>query len=243
MRHFGFALIALSACTGALRAATMQITPAITAVLNQDFSAVDPSLILGPGLLADRAEPYLLQVDVNVKTSGLDATHVGFANTAFGVQIGGDGTAYSDVALGINAWHADNSQIDTNGDLPDGTENKWDINSDDGPDKNDLQAIILAGATKNFGPQEFDTRRTLTQGDGDYAGAFYIELPGAAGSRTFANILATFGASTYNANGIANVAGNQAVGGTVVWGVPEPSSLALLATGGVLLLAIARKRF
>ncbi len=239
-------LIAALGMAGSVQAATVTLTPSVSAILNLDFSEVDPSLILGPGLLAPRAESYLLQVSVQATSSGLSApTHVGFANTAFGVHINGDGTAYSDAVLGIPAWNGDNPQIDINGAGPGGLVSKWDINSDDGTDKNDLQAIILAGVTKGFGPAQFDTRRTLTQGAGDNAGTFYVELPGTPGSSTSADILATFGASTYNADGVADTAGNEALGGSTgtyeVQIVPEPSTLALLGLGSALLV-FARKR-
>jgi hypothetical protein len=237
-------LVAALGLAGSVQAATVHVTPAITGVLNADFTPVDPALILGPGLLAPRAEPYYLQVDITAMTEGLGGAAVGFANTAFGVNIAGDGTAYSDLSLGTTAWTADSTQVDINGNAAGGKVNKWDINSDDGADKNDLQAIILAGVTKNFGPAQFDTRRTLTQGAGDYAGSLYIVLPGTAGATTSATTVLDFGASTYNADGVASTAGNTAVGGsteTYQVQVPEPSTLALLGLGSVL-LAFARKR-
>ncbi len=237
-------LVAALGMAGSVQAATVTLTPTISAVLNADFTPVDPAPS-GTTLDARPGDYYLLQVDVQVATSGLGGTAVGFANTAFNTSVTGQGAvAYSDDALGIPAWNADNPQFDSNGAAPGGIVSKWDINSDDGANKNDLNGVILAGVTKGFGPVASDIRRTLTQGDGAHAGTFYIKLSGEPGSSATAAILADFGASTYDSAGVSTTAGNSAVGGSTATyqvAVPEPSTVALLGLGSVL-LAFARKR-
>lgn len=239
-------LIAAMGLASSLQAATVTITPRVVAVLNSDFSEIDPSLIVSDGVLKSRPESYLLQVTVRAVTTGLGGAAVGFSNTAFNTTITGDGKAFFDADLGLSAWNPDNPQIDINGTAPGGLFPKWDINSDDGQ-ANDLNGVILAGVTKGFGPVANDTRRTLTHFDdaSSDAGSFYIELPGTPGASTSAILDAAFGLSTYNADGLSDTAGNLAVGGaTSTWSIqpiPEPSTLALLGLGGALLV-LARKR-
>lgn len=105
--------------------------------------------------------------------------------------------------------------------------------------------MILAGVTKGFGPAQFDTRRTLTQGEsGDFAGTFYLKLPGEAASSVRVDLVAAFGASTYDAEGVSSTAGNTAIGGSIpdVYIMPEPSTLILLGVCGVLLAGVHRRR-
>ena len=63
-----------------LTAARVTITPTITAILDKTFNPVPDG---GLPLFPDPADYYQIQVNVNVKTTGLDGSAVGFSNTAF----------------------------------------------------------------------------------------------------------------------------------------------------------------
>jgi hypothetical protein len=246
MRSATLWLLGLSswfALTAVAPAAVVELRPQAVAVVNAvDFSPVDAELIVAPGKLLPRDEPYLIQVDVSMRIYDLQPEQLGFSNTAFSVEISGDGTAYSDLSNGVLAWTTNDILVCTNGIPPSCTLNAiWELNSDDGPDKNDLQSITLSGITKSFGPPANDPRRTLGQDeDGEYAGSFYIVLPGTPGATASAETLTPWGASTYDAEGNSSTANNTAIGGltTTFTVVPEPSTLglavSLLAAAGIL---------
>lgn len=226
-----------------LRAAVVEVNPVSSWVLNPDFTPVAETDILGPGLLRPRDDAYLIQVDVSMRIYDLQPGQVGFSNTAFNVELGGNGAAYSDLNLGIRAWTpADGPDLDCPGCNP---MNMWDMNDDYGIDNNDLQAVILSGITKSFGPVGRDPRRTLGQDeDGEYAGSFFISLPGAPGSTAYADMLTLWGASTYDAAGISSTANNTALGGrTMTYEVvPEPSTLGLAVTVFAFVAVLHRRR-
>ncbi len=237
-----YCVLAASALTSSLAtAAVVELRPIATAVLNEDFSAVGEEFFVGERKLRPRAEPYLIQVDVSMRIFDLQPGQVGFSNTAFNMAVEGDGTAYFNPAWGLPKWNPDNPP-DLNGMCgPCPVRNLWDINDDAGPDGNDLQAIILAGVT-NFGPPQSDRRRTLGQGaGGDYAGSVFVELPGTRGAWTFAETSTPWGASTYDETGFSTTDGNTAIGGRTATFVvvPEPSTIALLATGVLVELMLA----
>ncbi len=214
-----------------LRAAVVEVNPVASWVLNPDFTPVAEADILGPGLLRPRDDAYLIQVDVSMRIYDLQPGQLGFSNTAFNVEFGGDGEAYSDLDLGIKAWTSSDPTFCTNG-FPSNCDgpSMWDMNDDYGINSNDLQSIILSGITKSFGPVGRDPRRTLGQDeDGEYAGSFFISLPGAPGSTAYADTLTLWGASTYDAEGMSSTANTIALGGrTMTYEVvPEPSTLAL----------------
>src|SRR5262245_55752900 len=99
---FGLTLLLLPAIAPA---AVVELRPLASAVLNPDnLTEVDPSYIVAPGKLRPRAEPYLIGVDVALRIVDLDADQLGFANTAFNVAIGGDGTKADLSPLGLNGW-------------------------------------------------------------------------------------------------------------------------------------------
>lgn len=225
-------------------AAVVEVKPKASAVLNMDFTplAMQPALD-GPIVqLPARDEPYLIQVDVSMRIYDLQPGQVGFSNTAFNVEVANDGSAYSDLTLQVPAWNAD-LPVQTDCECP-YHPGWWEINSDDGPNRNDLLGIILAGVTSHFGPPATDLRRTLGQGpNGQYAGTVYVELPGSQGASTYLETFTPWGASTYNATGISTTAGNRAVGlrtSTFVV-VPEPGAIALLFLGLPLLALKLRK--
>ncbi len=157
----------------------------------------------------------------------------------------GDGEFYSDIDLGLPAWWADNPLWDCPGVGPCQPFLKWDMNADDGPNKNDLQAIILAGITKGFGSPVSDPRRIFGQNEGGAnAGSFCIELPGTLGAWTYAETSAPWGASTYDETGFSTTDGNSAIGNRTATFevVPEPSTIVLLATGALVGLMSARRK-
>ncbi len=229
--------LALAAWLGLLatssHAAIVTVTPVATAVLEPaDFSFVDPSYIVAPGQLLPRAEPYLIQVDVTMRISDLLPGQVGFSNTAFNVNLSGDGVPYSDELLGINAWLGDmGSGLPCNPPEPFCGIGLWEFNEDAGRNKNDLQGVLLVGYTHGFGPIGSDPRRTLGQGpDGQHAGSFYVLIPGTPGASTAATLATRWGASTYDETGFSTTDNNTAIGGAtgMIRVVPEPGTVLLM---------------
>lgn len=235
MYKLTLALFASSLLGSTMSAATVYVTPEITAVLNPDFTQAVP-LPSGNELPPRPGSFYVLQVDVNVRTEGLDGSAVGFFNTAFNSKIfGKGGSLLTDSRIAINPWNPDNPLIDANGPAPGGLVAKWYLNQDDGADRYDLQGIVFAAAVQSIDPI-WDTRPLVTQGAGDHAGVFYLKLPGEYKSSVYADLLAVFGAGTYDAYGVPSTVGNTAIGGGVsMTVVPEPSAIALLLmlTGAV----------
>jgi len=230
----------MSALAASSSAATVYVTPSIAGVLNEDFSLVDPDDVLAPGVLRRRAEPYLVSIEFSMTISDLQEGQVGFSNTAFDIEIEG-ASALESPEIGFQPWFANDAQIDFNGPIPGGVRPLWEINADRGADQSDLRAIILAGATRNFGPGPFDVRRILGQDSPAVAGWIYLEVPGNKRLATL-DVLTPYGASTYDATGFSTVEGNTAIGGSVTIRVPEPNSI-WLALWGALFAVIARLKF
>jgi hypothetical protein len=218
----------------------MTFTPTISAVMNPDFTPVDPAPV--GNLLAPRPDYYLLQVDVTLLITDLPAS-TGFAKGAFDASIAGEGEALVDVAQGVGGWDPNNLNFDSNGPAPGGNANQWVVNADLGADAFDLIEITLEGEVRDFGPAEFDIRRTLGHPGNGYAGSFYIKLPGTPGASTSAELLTPYPAFFYDELGNPSSDGHIALGGVTetYQVVPEPATLVLLVLGGAGLL-LARKR-
>jgi len=209
-------------------------------ILNVDFTPVDPALILPGNRLVSRDEPYLLQVDVHLRLSALGDL-LGLQRTGFDVQVNDDGAIYFSPELGVAAWTPANPAIDTNGPAPGGVFAKWEINADTG-EPNDLQGILLVGATRGFGPEQFDIRRTIGQHpDNEIAGTFFIELPGTPGSHTSADILTPYETWFYDANGDAHLGTAIGLSSGTYRVVPEPASWVLLSVGAALTVLAPRR--
>lgn len=132
MKTLPLAIVACLLVHLSLHAATVILTPEVSAILNMDFTPTD-SDVPWPG------RDYLLQIDVHLRIEGLLDDKHGFSNTAFNSAVHGvEVLLYVDEALGIPAWNPNNLQLDSNGPAPGGVFNKWDINSDDGA-ANDLR--------------------------------------------------------------------------------------------------------
>jgi hypothetical protein len=249
-------LVAAISMAGTVQAAVVSIRPVHVAVLNDDFTPVDPALIISHdpaagATLLERGSKYVLQVDVVMTIGDLQAGQVGFGNAAFNVGL--NGLTANDILPG---WAADTSNVDSNGTVPGGVVPKWADNGDFGPSGTDLQGIIIGTAPRNFstttGANE-DPRRTLgiepynnpdgTGLPGEYAGSLYLDLSGVAGS-VGSLVLDADGGSVYDADGNLSTAGVEAAGGALNFNVvpiPEPSTMVLLGLGSVLLV-LARKR-
>lgn len=224
-------------------AATVTFTPEVAAILNPDFSPVDPAFILPGDRLAPRDESYLLQVNARLRLSELGDL-LGIQSTGFDVQVNDDGAVYFAPELGLPAWTAWNPIIDTNGPAPGGgTERLWIINRDGGGDPNDLIRIDLVGATTNFGPIPFDIRRTIGQSvDNEVAGTFFVELPATPGYRASVDILTPYESRFYDANGAVHLGTAIGLSTATYSVVPELASWMLLSIGAALTL-LARGRF
>lgn len=248
-------VIAALGLAGASQAATITVRPTNVTVHNPgNFTqTVDASSIVSRDAtsvqLVPRAEPYVLKIDVLINASELAGAQLGFGNVDFNLDLSGNLTRNAATVPGGSAprpnWRLDSTQVSVDGE----NAPKWADNSDLGT-PNDLKHIVMGIAPKNFGDD--DPRKTLgvapfnnpagTNYDGEYAGAIYVDLPGAAGSvgRVTAVVL---GGSTYNPNNDL-VAGGNFVGGFFearTTPIPEPSTLALLGLGSALLV-FARKR-
>lgn len=238
MRCFALAAAMSALLASSLSAANVYVTPTMAGFLDINFNPVAPELDKGDGKLKGViGQTYLAQVDVAMRIEELSGGAVGFSNTAFNAVVNGNGFIYSNSFLGIPAWNPSDEQVDSNGPEIGGVVSKWDINADDGPNKNDVRSVILAGATKNFGPEEYDSRRKLGQDGDEFAGSVFVAFSCFAGQTANLQVLTPFGASTYNVDGVSSVDGNTSIGGTTIgFGciVPEPGSSALLMIAGSL---------
>lgn len=240
VQTIAFSLVSVAA--GSSFAATMTFTPTITAVLNPDFTPVDPAPV-GNHLEPRPGDYYLLQVDVQLSISG-QAPGTGFFKSAFDVDVAGDGEAYVDLPLGVLGWVPDNIQFDSNGPAPGGLAERWVVNADLGVDPHDLMEITLEGMARGFGLEAFDIRRTLGQDGNGHTGLFYIKLPGELGSSASATLLTPYPAVFYDTDGNTSSDGHVALGGatSTYTVVPEPATWASLVIAASALIAIRKRR-
>lgn len=236
------------------QAAVVRVFPKLAAVMNADFSPVDPSLVLSNDpyapVLAPRAEKYLVQIDVLMTIEDLQPGQIGFGNTAFDAEWTSQLSNNQDAP----GWAVSPVTVDSNGPLPGGIVPKWADNCDCGAFGADLKGIIIGTAPKSFSTatgENTDPRRTLgiapyhnvppepPHTDGEFAGMMMFDVDGMnpTGSLT----LVSLGASTYDADGNLSTDNNTGVGGTLTFGVPEPSTALTLCVGAVAVLLCSRR--
>ncbi len=197
MRCFALAAAMSALLASSLSAANVYVTPTMAGFLDINFNPVAPELDKGDGKLKGViGQTYLAQVDVAMRIEELSGGAVGFSNTAFNAVVNGNGFIYSNSFLGIPAWNPSDEQVDSNGPEIGGVVSKWDINADDGPNKNDVRSVILAGATKNFGPEEYDSRRKLGQDGDEFAGSVFVAFSCFAGQTANLQVLTPFASGT-----------------------------------------------
>jgi hypothetical protein len=239
-----------------IHAATISVFPKIVGIFNADFSPVDPAAIvlldpLRGAVLNPNGGKYIMQIDVLMTITDLQAGQLGFGNAAFDINFL-DGVRNN---ADVPGWGADSSTVDSNGMLPQGVVQKWADNGDFGPSGTDLQSIIIGTAPRSFSTatgDNTDPRRSLgiapynnppsnAHEDGEYAGSIFIDYDATPAGLGGVEIVAN-GGSTYDAAGELSTFGTSVVGGKLYFPIPEPSALALLGFGGALLVVVRKRR-
>ena len=206
---------------------TLTATPSAAFDPNNGFGVIPvPDLSTLPG------SQSVIQFDIEVAISDLQPGEVGLGSLVFDLEaVGGAGMSSA------IAWFPNNPQVDTNGPLPGGLVDTFQVATDagaDGTDYVDLVAAIAGGVTAP------DFRLDLGQGGPFLLGQAFVDWDGVSqGLVSFANV--EF--STVDAQGVIGSPTADGVSGPdVVLGIPEPAGLALMGLGGLAGLARRRQR-
>lgn len=234
------------------QAAVIRVFPKIAAILNADFTPVDPAAVasLDPrvsAVLKPGADKYVVQIDVLMTIEDLQPGQVGFGNAAFNINWTPNLTINQDIPGWVADYPSDHNPF------PGGSVPKWADNGDFGPSGTDMQSIIIGTAPRNFSNgtgANLDPRRTLgippyhngnfPHTDGEYAGSVYMDLPG--GMPLGRLEVVTTGGSVYDDDMNLTTAGVIQAGGAVEFVLaPEPATLGLCAVSLASLLIVSRR--
>lgn len=236
------AVFAWAAATSVLDAAVVRVFPRLGGVFNEDFTPVDPAMILATGpehlQLASRSEKYVVRMDFLMTISDLQPPQqVGFGNAAFDIELS------SQLAENVDqpGWILDDSTLDVNGGLPGGLREKWWGSCDCGGNPNDLVQIVIGTAPRDIDTL-LDPRATLgiapyhngpesIHFDGEFAGSVFVDVEGLSpfGIVSVTNVAG----STFDSDRNLSVDNVSGLGGQFTIGVPEPPGALLLILGAI----------
>jgi len=203
------------------------------------------ALPVPPKVLGSYGVPGFYQVDFSVHASQLDAgTSFGLIDWKYALQ-----------NLTTNAsfpnWQADVRQVDSNGATKGGLVSLWDTNELLGtPPNADVVTSVTVGSALGAGdPRLYVGQPAANQGavnpatdrleDPTYTGSIYLNYTGGNGTASFTGVAFAIRNNTTNQFTNLGPSGVTVPGAITFGSVPEPTSLAFLAVGG---LFAARRR-
>jgi hypothetical protein len=229
MRKFIVTLIAVTfiSVTPNAKATDYSLTGEVTAAFDLGFSPIAlPDINIFPGFAA------VYQIDYSMTTTNVSAGELGFANVGFNIA----GNNLSD-SFGIG-WTATTEQVDTNGGIPGGVAPLFATNIDAGTPL-DLQGILvsIAGGLTTSIPTDDRILVGQAPNGNRFMGTIYMEWDGVTPGDVSTNGVL---ASSNSVNG-EFLPSSSSPSDTILFGVPEPSTLVL--AGLALVGTFCRRKF
>jgi hypothetical protein len=238
MKKF-FALLSVVACLVAAQAqaGNFTITPTVVAVYDSAFTLIDPAPAgtLGTNVTIQPAGPLTYEVQFLMTLDSLAAGEDGFGLIGFNIDLG---AGLSD--SGDAGWTPNNPPVDTNGPTPGGTgNNMFGTNTDSGPSGTDEQGMLVQMATGQF-TNAVDPRRAVGEAGSTFPVPFNLGTMFILWDNVTNATLSIGGAQFAVKMTDGSFVGNQAgTTGTVTFGVPEPTSIAMV---GLSMVGLAFRR-
>jgi hypothetical protein len=220
-----------------VEAARFSITPTVVAVYDSAYDPIVPAPIgsLGTHVFNYSGQVHVYQVQFLLSVSDLTGNEDSFGFASFDINLG---ARLSEIGTG---WVRNDPPIDMNGNLPGGTgNNMFAVNGDTGLSNNDEKEMLIQMAAGPFS-HAVDPRHAVGEVGSTYPVPFNL-----------GSLFVTWSANRYSTLTLSNVqfgvkltdgafVGNQkGTVGRVVFGFPEPGTLAM-AGMGVFALVLRRR--
>jgi len=233
MKKF-LALAAAASLVGAAplaSAASFTLTPTVVAAFQPGTFDPIPGT---PDTQTLDGNDRVFQIDYNIGVSDLQPGERGFGSTGFNIIL-----SPGLIEGGAGGWAANISTTDSNGLAPGGIVPLYSTNADVGPSNSDLLGIFATIAGGISAPNASDGRVKIGQPGGDpYVGSVFVQWTADVTS-VLSSELPEFVVYLDSGQFGPTTIGQ---GGTLLFGIPEPSTIALGGMGLLGLVAVRRRR-